>query len=112
MGGDDDEHFDQDEVEQSQPLIEQSQFDAAESEVQSSIDHDDEHDDFQNDIACDGCGWQPIIGIRYKCSVCQEFNLCRECKERKGHPHAFLKIKQGQEVPLLEKIDTDDKTTV
>jgi len=38
----------------------------------------------------------PIKGIRYKCSICRDFDYCETCEERLGHEHPFLKIrKQG-----------------
>jgi hypothetical protein len=43
-------------------------------------------------VECDGCGQAPIQGVRYKCSVCKNFDFCATCEERKGHEHAFLKI--------------------
>ena len=45
-------------------------------------------------IMCDGCGMLPILGWRYKCSICDDFNLCENCEERIGrkHNHPFIKI--------------------
>jgi len=43
-------------------------------------------------VACDGCGMSPLIGIRYKCSVCENFDYCEICEERLNHAHPFLKI--------------------
>ena len=43
-------------------------------------------------VSCDGCGINPIRGLRYKCSVCKNFDYCAQCEERLGHEHAFLKI--------------------
>ena len=52
-------------------------------------------------VACDGCGKSPIEGVRYKCSVCEDFDYCQECEETKEHPHAFLKIKKGDQAPKV-----------
>ena len=43
---------------------------------------------------CDGCGMLPIEGYRYKCSICEDYNLCENCEERIGkkHDHPFIKI--------------------
>jgi len=51
--------------------------------------------------ACDGCEVHPIKGIRYKCSVCKDFDFCSTCEERMSHPHAFLKIRNPSEVPSV-----------
>lgn len=34
-------------------------------------------------VACDGCRQQPISGIRFKCTVCDNYDLCERC-EAKG----------------------------
>jgi len=46
-------------------------------------------------VACDGCDMFPIVGIRYKCAECPDFDFCEECEETKEHPHVFLKIKES-----------------
>ena len=45
-------------------------------------------------ITCDGCGVTPIVGSRYKCSVCQNFDYCEFCEEKHAeeHQHPFIKI--------------------
>lgn len=50
-------------------------------------------------VKCDGCGVEPIVGIRYKCSVCKDFDFCAMCEERRGHDHAFLKIYKPHQAP-------------
>eukprot|EP00694_Reclinomonas_americana_P003729 EC790658.1.p1 GENE.EC790658.1~~EC790658.1.p1 ORF type:complete len:176 (+),score=11.43 EC790658.1:45-572(+) len=35
---------------------------------------------------CDACG-APIIGTRYRCSTCSDFDLCAECELFGDHPH-------------------------
>lgn len=42
---------------------------------------------------CDGCEAFPIIGNRYKCSVCEDFDYCENCEKIKSHNHPFIKIK-------------------
>lgn len=47
-------------------------------------------------VTCDGCGLYPIVGIRYKCSECYDFDYCEKCEEadNHNHNHVFLKIKK------------------
>lgn len=30
----------------------------------------------KHEVKCNGCGVEPIVGIRYKCTKCPGFNLC------------------------------------
>ena len=53
-------------------------------------------------VACDGCKQSPIIGIRYKCYVCPDFDYCEACEANVEHPHPFIKIKESQE-PLRQQ---------
>ncbi|CAG9313571.1 unnamed protein product [Blepharisma stoltei] len=52
-----------------------------------------------NRITCDGCQTTPIQGIRYKCSVCPDFDFCEKCEATAAHPHPFLKLKTPQGCP-------------
>ena len=56
-----------------------------------------------NGIACDGCNMNPIKGLRYKCSICHEFNYCQLCEELLGekHEHPLFKLKYEIEEILL-----------
>jgi hypothetical protein len=36
-------------------------------------------------VKCDGCGTLPIIGDRYKCSECKDFDYCEKCESEKDH---------------------------
>jgi len=48
-------------------------------------------------VFCDICEF-PITGIRYKCAICRDFDLCEDCEVGVTHPedHPLLKIR----VPL------------
>ena len=51
-------------------------------------------------IKCEKCFQEPIKGYRYKCSVCNDYNLCDKCEEKNSieneHPHNFIKIRKDQ----------------
>ena len=33
-------------------------------------------------VICVGCNG-PILGIRYKCTICEDFDYCEKCEEKK-----------------------------
>lgn len=41
----------------------------------------------------------PIIGVRYKCAVSEDFDFCEKCEARIDHPYPFLKIKTPEQRP-------------
>jgi hypothetical protein len=46
-------------------------------------------------VVCDSCSQNPIVGVRYKCSVCTDYDLCEKCEAKTGihdASHPFLKI--------------------
>jgi len=51
-------------------------------------------------IICDGCGKDPVVGARYKCAVCHDFDLCEECEADTIHDHPFLKIRHPGQKPM------------
>jgi hypothetical protein len=52
-------------------------------------------------VECDGCHICPIVGDRYKCAVCKDFDYCAKCEENMGHEHPFLKIKKAGDAPIM-----------
>ncbi|CAF1253769.1 unnamed protein product [Didymodactylos carnosus] len=42
-------------------------------------------------VTCDGCKMDPLIGLRYYCSTCGNYDLCQSCKD-KGHEHELKLI--------------------
>jgi len=53
-------------------------------------------------IECDGCGEGPIVGIRYKCSVCPDFDYCERCEARVEHPHPFVKLRTPNQDSFMQ----------
>jgi hypothetical protein len=47
-------------------------------------------------VRCDGCNVFPIVGPRYNCTVCPDFDLCATCEASSVHPaeHPLLKFRQ------------------
>ena len=50
-------------------------------------------------VECDGCKVSPIVGDRYKCTICNNLDFCQKCEESKPHEHALLKIKSIKQTP-------------
>lgn len=46
-------------------------------------------------VECNGCGMQPIDGIRYHCANCWDYDLCESCEAQQIHikTHVFYKIR-------------------
>ena len=49
-------------------------------------------------IICDGCNMGPLVGNRYKCKICQNFDYCEKCyeKNKTTHSHEFELIKKSE----------------
>ena len=62
-------------------------------------------------VECDGCGMNPIRGIRYKCTIRKNYDVCATCEERQSHEHAFVKIRQPGGAPdvMIVVADEEDK---
>jgi hypothetical protein len=56
-------------------------------------------------VKCDGCGVLPIVGCRYKCAFCDNFDYCEKCENKlsKEHNHPFLKIYEPEMNPVFFK---------
>ena len=53
-----------------------------------------------NGVACKSCPMNPIVGVRYKCMVCDDLDLCEKCytgqKPKPCIPHHFMAITTGK----------------
>jgi len=66
-------------------------------------------------IKCDNCLKMPIIGIRYKCSICDNYNLCEKCEEENAnsqkHNHTFIKMRKKEEI-LTKQINNNNNINI
>jgi sequestosome 1 len=47
-------------------------------------------------VTCDGCE-KPVIGFRYKCVICPDYDLCGHCETKGLHPgHNMIRIASPQ----------------
>jgi len=61
-------------------------------------------------VRCDGCNVFPIVGPRYNCTVCPDFDLCAKCEAAALHPaeHPLLKIRQPASTQVVHRGITCD----
>ena len=53
-------------------------------------------------IFCDGCKANPIIGTRWKCLKCSDYDLCEACHSKDAHEHKdFLPIEDPDDYKAL-----------
>ncbi|KAJ2882146.1 hypothetical protein IWW38_005696, partial [Coemansia aciculifera] len=52
-------------------------------------------------VTCDSCNF-PIVGVRYKCGNCADFDLCEACEPIAQHnkDHLFIKMRKFHETPM------------
>jgi hypothetical protein len=48
---------------------------------------------------CAGCKATPITGIRYRCSVRPDYDLCEKCESAMDVPHPMIKIREPKHAP-------------
>jgi hypothetical protein len=83
----------------------EKEFEKKKEELEKKINNNNEINKsicqtIHHGIQCQMCHKIPIVGFRYKCSQCSEYNLCQECEEKNSikdeHPHDFIKIRKEQ----------------
>ena len=47
-------------------------------------------------IRCSVCGVFPIVGIRYRSTLLDDFDMCESCEDSVDHPYPLIKIKQEE----------------
>ena len=50
------------------------------------------NENVHKEIYCNMCNCTPLVGSRYKCFECDDFDLCQDCESKKIHEHPFIKI--------------------
>ena len=58
-------------------------------------------------IHCNGCGVNPIVGNRFKCAICDNFDYCEKCESlhKDSHKHPFIKIYSPENAPIEIKCE-------
>lgn len=52
-------------------------------------------------VTCDECSLSPILGVRYKCAVRSDFDLCERCEAKKQQPYPMIKIVDPSQAPEI-----------
>lgn len=43
-------------------------------------------------VLCDECGANPLVGFRYKCMTCPDYDICGGCKPNTSHNHLDMTL--------------------
>jgi hypothetical protein len=64
-------------------------------ESSSASEVDEKLGNVHEGVQCDHCKVVPIVGTRYKCTACHNFDLCETCEEAGVHPmdHELIKFR-------------------
>lgn len=54
-------------------------------------------------VVCDGCRAHPIIGRRFKCMICPNYDLCESCEAKDDHEHPMLRLSKLSSNFFLDK---------
>ena len=67
----------------------------------------EENKKIHNGIHCNGCGMNPIVGNRFKCAICENFDYCEKCENmmKDKHLHPFVKIYSPDIAPIEVKCE-------
>merc|ERR1719424_645864 len=82
--------------------LEETEETKVEEDNRKEEEEEEEEEVLHKYVVCDGCGMNPIQGIRYKSSVVEDFDLCSICEEEGKYEdsHApFLKIRTPDKTP-------------
>lgn len=58
-------------------------------------------------VRCDNCGADPIVGKRFKCMNCSDYDLCETCESKCMHNHPMMRILATQSHQVIDMtVDT------
>lgn len=61
---------------------------------------DEQAKEVHSRIICDECDMTPVTGVRFMCSVCDNYDLCQNCEAAGKHKdHPMLKIRKESQAP-------------
>lgn len=61
-------------------------------------------------VRCSVCGVFPIVGVRYRSTLLDDFDMCEDCEDTIDHPYPLIKIKQEEhEMPREERVKPTKK---
>lgn len=60
-------------------------------------------------VTCDECGAHPILGVRYKCAIRKDYDLCSSCESKQVQPYPMVKIYSTQHTPTAIYIAVNDE---
>ena len=62
--------------------------------------------EIHNNSKCMECGLSPIIGIKYQCMKCANYELCSDCEKNLGekHGHPLLKLRKAEYLEKFKSI--------
>lgn len=78
----------------TQPLSASTPAPVPSTPAPSNVNTDETRKVVHDNVVCDGCNG-PVVGTRYKCSVCPDYDLCETCELKGGvhdSTHPLLKI--------------------
>ena len=70
-----------------------------------------QHNKIHENYRCNGCGVMPIVGVRYHCTIYDNFDYCEECEEKysESDEHVFIKIRDPKQALIEIKTEKKDE---
>ena len=53
-------------------------------------------------VECDVCGIAPIVGRRFNCTVCSNYDLCERCEASTAHSHPMLRLASSPDRNVID----------